>query len=232
MPTLTLDCCSTGRFALTGQVQAGVDVTHFSNGNTVYPNAGVNETGLRVGVVRTFGTPQKEFSTAPAFQRSLGFDLVLYGATRKKGYFSPDGKGTLVPGVFAVAGINVAPMYAFNKYFRAGLSIGAQYDESANIADHWVEGTEGDDIKFYRPSFRESCSVGLSLRGELVMPVFSVNVGIGRNILYEGVDTNVFYQILALKAHVSRRCFLHVGYQLSRFRNPNNLMLGLGYKFN
>ena len=63
------------------------------------------------------------------------------------------------------------------------------------------------------------------------MPIFSVNLGVGHNVLYKGEDTSKLYQILALKAFVSRRLFLHVGYQLSNFKDPNNLMLGLGYRF-
>ena len=80
------------------------------------------------------------------------------------------------------------------------------------------------DLKFHRPPFREQFSVGLSLRAELVMPVFSINVGVGRNLIYSGDDTKGFYQVLA-------HLFLHVGYQLSKFKDPNNLMLGLGYRF-
>ena len=74
-------------------------------------------------------------------------------------------------------------------------------------------------------------AAGLSLRAELNMPIFSVNVGIGRNLIQQGEDTRGFYQILALKAFVTHRLFLHVGYQLHDFKDPNNLMLGLGWRF-
>ena len=86
-------------------------------------------------------------------------------------------------------------------------------------------------MKFYRPPFREQFAIGFSLRAELNMPIFSVNVGIGRNVVCKGIDTEVFYQVLALKTFITRRLFLHVGYQLSDFKNPNNLMLGLGWRF-
>ena len=87
------------------------------------------------------------------------------------------------------------------------------------------------DLKFHRPPFRKQFAMGLSLRAELVMPVFSINVGVGRNLIYSGGDMKGFYQILALKTYVTRHLFLHVGYQLSKFKDPNNLMLGLGYRF-
>lgn len=156
--------------------------------------------------------------------------MLVYGATRKRG-FVKEGIPTLVPGSFGIVGLNFAPMYNFNNYFRAGLSVDAQFDESANIKDYKLVGTYGDDIKFHRPPFREQFAVGLSLRAELVMPIFSINVGIGRNMIYSGDDTEGFYQILALKTYVTRHLFLHVGYQLSKFKDPNNLMLGIGYRF-
>ena len=75
------------------------------------------------------------------------------------------------------------------------------------------------------------CNAGLSLRAELTLPIFSINVGLGRNIIANGPDTRIFYQTLALKAHVWRNAFIQVGYQLSEFHLPNNLMFGLGYTF-
>lgn len=64
------------------------------------------------------------------------------------------------------------------------------------------------------------------------MPIFSINIGIGRNVVCRGEDTDVFYQMLILKARFTRNAFLHVGYRLSRFRDPSHLMLGIGYSFN
>ena len=225
-------------------LKAGVDVTHYSNGNTRYPNAGVNTVGATVALTRYFGaTSGKEVSGAPFslltdvprdFRSRMSYDLVLYGATRKKAVYPANADPVLVSGSFGIAGLNFTPMYSFSRYFRAGVSLDAQYDESANIGDHIVDGLvypDADNIRFHRPPFREQFSVGLSVRAEVVMPIFSINLGIGRNILCKGPDTDAFYQILALKTHLTRRLFLHVGYQLSRFKDPNNLMLGLGWRF-
>ena len=63
------------------------------------------------------------------------------------------------------------------------------------------------------------------------MPVFSVNVGVGYNCYRHGDDAKGLYQVLALKAFFTRSIFLHVGYQLQDFHDPNNLMLGIGYRF-
>lgn len=215
---------------------AGLNITHYSNGNTDYPNFGVNVIGGKIGIVRNFGNERnhllekagKRLSTP--FMPHLGCDIVLYGATRRKGINWPDAS-YLVPGSFGIAGMNLNPMWSFNKYFRAGISADAQYDESANIKDHLAGNSSTGDVKFYRPPFREQFAVGLSVRAELTMPIFSVNMGIGRNIIYKGKDTDCYYQILALKTAISHNVFIHIGYQLNNFHNPNNLMVGLGYRF-
>ena len=225
-------------------LKAGVDVTHYSNGNTGYPNAGINTIGAAVGLTRYFGTAGQEEASAASstfsplgrtdFRRRMSYDLVLYGATRKKAVYPAQADPVLVPGSFGIAGLNFTPMYNFSRYFRAGVSLDAQYDESANIGRHIVDGPvypSEDNIRFHRPPFREQFAVGLSVRAEVVMPIFSINLGIGRNVLCQGPDTDAFYQILALKTSLTRRLFLHVGYQLSRFKDPNNLMLGLGWRF-
>ena len=226
-------------FAKDWRLYGGIGFTHFSNGNTGYPNAGVNSTGGRIGLSKDFHTRpgkkvevQSEYMKRSDFYRHMTYDLVLYGAARKRAINLPD-YPTIVPGVFAIAGLNFNPMYNFSRYLRAGLSADFQFDESANIEDHKVsDSMDEDKLKFYRPPFREQAALGISLRGELVMPFFSINLGIGRNIICKGKDTNCFYQTFALKADVYKDLFIHIGYQLFDFKNPNNLMLDIGYRFN
>ena len=83
------------------RLAAGVDLTHFSNGNTHYPNGGLNIIGGKVGIVRTFGdtdgasegiVPKRLF-----IKPHVSYDLVLYGATRKRG-FVKDNVPSLMPG--------------------------------------------------------------------------------------------------------------------------------------
>lgn len=160
-------------------LRAGIAATHFSNGNTGYPNAGVNTVGASVGITRYFGGSEKTECACtfrrPAFKPYLSYDLIVYGSTRKKGVFLEDGTPILVPGSFGILGLNFTPMYNFSRYFRAGVSLDAQYDESANISRHIANSVttpDAETIKFYRPPFREQFAVGLSLRAEIVMPIF------------------------------------------------------------
>lgn len=72
-------------------LRAGIAATHFSNGNTGYPNAGVNTVGASVGITRYFGGSEKTECACtfrrPAFKPYLSYDLIVYGSTRKRGCF-------------------------------------------------------------------------------------------------------------------------------------------------
>ncbi|MDD4588966.1 MAG: acyloxyacyl hydrolase [Parabacteroides sp.] len=217
------------------KLAAGVTATHYSNGNTHYPNGGLNTTGMRIGVTRLFDarynkiSMQHETMRIPLVKPHLSYDIIIYGATRSKGIVD---EHYIVPSSFGIVGFNINPLYRFNKYLKAGLSLDGQYDESAHIENHIAGKNENGDMRFYRPPFIERIEAGLSLRGEFVMPIFSINIGIGHNILYKGSGYGGFYQVVALKTSITRNLFLHVGYQLSKFHDPKNLMLGFGYRLN
>ncbi len=211
---------------------AGLDLTHFSNGNTSFPNPGVNLAGVRIGVSRSFGREDKRRQSEPdtiAPERKLGYDVTLYGAWRKRVYRGGD-TPVLLNGTFGVCGIDFSPMWRVSQTFRAGFSADFQWDESTDLKRNHISGTTSDDILFHRPSFLRQVCAGLSGRAELVMPIFSVNVGIGYNIIGPE-ETRATYQLANLKVRVGGGFFLNIGYQLLNFRKQNNLMLGLGYSF-
>lgn len=221
-------------------VSAGLDLAHFSNGNTSYPNAGVNTVGGRLGVVRAFGAEKSQPSeqrqandysnlASLKFSERMSYDILIYGAGRTKGLIWNDAP-YIAKGTFGIIGMNFSPLYRANKFLRAGASLDIQYDESANVVDHVAGTGEDGNIRFYRPPLREQLGMGLSLRGEFVMPVFSVNIGFGRNIIYNGDELKGFYQTLALKTDLYKGLYLHIGYKLHDFHDPNNLMLGLGWR--
>lgn len=212
-------------------IMAGIDLTHYSNGNTSFPNPGVNLVGLRVGVEADL-VNGREISNLPVpsegnLPRRPSIDLTLYGALRKRVYRGGD-TPVLLNGRFAVAGLDIAPMWRITKNFRTGPSLDLQWDESTDLKRHHVSGTVADDILFTRPPFLRQVCVGLSGRAELVMPLFSVNVGMGYNV-FGPEETRATYQLANLKVRLTDAFYLNVGYQLLNFQKQNNLMLGLGY---
>lgn len=215
-------------------LNAGITLTHFSNGNTRFPNAGINMMGMKVGLVYNFNRKdvlmlrplQREY--IPEFPRHMSYDLVLFGSWRRKGYFAGD---SFVPSPMAykVLGANFASMYNVSYKFRVGAALDWVYDASANVFTLKLPGSTED---FVKPPFNAQIALGISGRLEYVMPYFTVGIGVGANVLHRGGDLKATYQMLILKVAVTRSTFLHVGYNLKEFRDPNFLMLGIGFRFN
>ena len=192
----------------------------------VYTLNPIEESHHEIGTARSLPANQLYLSS---FWQRVSYDVILYGATRAQGVMLGD-EAHIFPGHFGILGFNLNPMYKFNRFLKAGISLDGQYDESANIySDEIIQ--VGEEPRFYRPPLHEQIGIGLSARGEFTMPFFSINIGVGHNLFYNKGDLKGLYQILALKVSVTRNLFLHVGYQLHKFHNPNNLMLGVGYRF-
>ncbi len=213
----------------------GVSLTHFSNGNTKLPNAGMNNVGVNMGFVYNF-KKKDNFSQVsryhyaiPEFPRHVSYDLVLFGSWRRKGVAFEDYQ-VASPDAYTVLGFNFAPMYNFGYKLRAGVSADGVYDGSANVyTGDYIVGTEQP---FYKPALSKQLALGVSGRGEYVMPYFTVGLGLGVNVLHGGGDLNAFYQVLSLKIEATQNSFIHIGYNLKDFHDPNFLMLGFGFRFN
>jgi hypothetical protein len=212
----------------------GVSLTHFSNGNTSFPNAGLNTIGFKTGLIYHFQRknrfiPASTFrAPVPEFPRHLSYDLVLFGSWRRKGVAVGEDHFAL-PNTYTVVGFNFAAMYNLGYRFRTGVSLDGFHDGSANIyAKDYITGVVPE---FFKPPLDKQIALGLSGRTEYVMPYFSVNLGLGVNVLHRGKDLKPFYQILALKIEMTRNLFIHIGYSLQNFNTPNFLMLGIGYRF-
>ena len=211
----------------------GGDLTHFSNGNTKFPNAGLNMAGAKVGLLYNLNSDSEpikaSISAIPPFPKHVSYDMVFFGAWRSKGVDFYD-KKVLSPNTYPVVGAYFAPMYNFGYRFRAGISVDGIYDGSANVyTEDYIVGTEQP---FYKPPVEEQLAVGFSARGEYVMPLFSIGVGIGANAFHRGGDFKGTYQTFALKIGVTPSSFLHIGYNLKNFKEPNFLMLGFGFRLN
>lgn len=216
-------------------VATGVTLSHFSNGNTRYPNAGLNTFGLKSGLIYYFN---RENGSLPAsrlcssiaeFPRHVSYDLVLFGSWRRKGIMLGENMIALSD-VYRVFGFSFAPMYNWGYRFRTGVSLDGFYDGSTNI--YTVDYIAGTVPHFFKPPLYKQLSAGISGRVEYVMPYFSVNLGMGINVLHNESDLKRLYQVLALKIEVTRNSFIHIGYSLQQFKTPNFLMLGLGLRFN
>ncbi len=226
-------------YALSGSLHlsGGIDLSHYSNGNTSWPNPGVNTAGISIGLTYIPGVstlkPASPFVTDDNFKQGISYDITAYGAWRKAyfpaddGSFTEDGEKALLPGHFGVAGLTFAPMWDLHPVFRTGVSADIQWSENTGLTKYHVPDTYGEDAKFYRPPFYRQLAVGLSARAELVMPIFSLNAGIGYGFVGPA-ETRKLYQTVNLKTYLSGPVYLNIGYRLIEFHSPSNLMLGVG----
>ena len=207
-------------------LNAGISLSHFSNGNTTYPNLGLNTGGIRLGMAYYINRQQP--SATPAVKekapscRGLYTDVILYGAW-KQGVGHQGDEYYLLPGRYGVMGFNLNPMYRLNPWLSMGASMDGVYDKSAS--------RENDDSYEVNHTFGRQVALGLSARSEFAMPYFSINFGVGTYVLGNRNNFRGVYEVLALKVHISQRAMLHIGYSLVDFKTPNNLMLGFGWRF-
>lgn len=220
-------------------LSAGIDLAHYSNGNTRWPNAGTNTAAVRLGISRYIGSSsrQPELSASDTIPLSAltrrqrwGLDILAYGAWRKKCFHDIEDRPLPFPGCFGVAGINLSPSYRLSRRFSAGPSVDLVFDESAMPQSHIIDTAPGDQPYYIRPSFFRQTAVGISAQAEYSMPVFSLHVGLGYNALAGCAELRYFYQTLALRTYITSRLWVNVGYSLRNFAHPRHLMLGIGIR--
>ena len=217
-------------------LQMGPEYTHYSNGDTVFPNGGANTVNFRIGARRFFGRVSAKavrpsvFSSADEelpFARRVTYDLTAFGAWRADRMIIGS-RLHIINEAFLTAGLQFNPLYHFNGYLSAGPSLDLLYDRSANLN---ASVDEEHVLTYSSPAFINQCAAGISVRGELKMPIFAVNIGIGYNFSRRGSDLRGIYGIFALKAFVTDSIFLNIGYRLSTVLYSHNLMFGLGWRF-
>lgn len=215
------------------------DFTHFSNGDTHFSNAGSNMFGMRLGATYLFDSEHVKASArrfiepstslaGKSFAKHITYDIVLYGGWRSD-RFTEGGTLYYVDKALPIGGINFQPTYHLNDYFGLGLSLDAQFDSSLNLYNG-VKDEAGETIAYSRPKLWEQTELGLSLRGEISAPIFTVGVGIGLNMHAVGYDYSRFYTTFSLKAHITRQLFLYVGYRFNSTQYTHNLMYGIGIR--
>ena len=222
------------------EIQAGPEYTHFSNGDTCYPNGGSNLIGFRFSISRIFGNEDtasigKEMFSGDdtikdaSFKDRISYDILLYGAWRS-GRIMDGYRLHLINKAFPLAGISFNPLYTLNGHFSIGPALDIQADRSTGLNSPVISEDTQTLASYSIPDLLEQTAVGLSVRGEMKMPFFSINIGAGYNIFKKGEDVKRFYTTYSLKTLITKRIYLNIGYRLSATQYTHNLMFGLGFK--
>lgn len=214
------------------------DFTHFSNGDTSFSNAGSNLFGLRLGATYHFNQSPERVTARRFIAKSeelgerakehMSYDIIAYGAWRADRFIDESGIH-VINKPLPIAGLQFQPAYHLNDYFALGASLDIQLDSSLNLYNG-IESDDGRTIAYSQPPLWQQIEAGLSLRGEIRAPIFSVGVGIGVNMIDSGYDTSLIYTTFSLKAHLTRRLMLYIGYRFNSRQYTHNLMYGLGVR--
>lgn len=216
----------------TWDLYLGPEFTHFSNGDTSFPNGGANTVGCRIGLTAKIN--EGEGISAPAkafisredgldekkFRDRITYDLTAFGAWRAariSGYRTFE----IINDAFPVAGICFNPLYRLNRYFSTGPSADMTYSASS--------GLDIENGKTVTPKVTEQLSCGISARAELSMPFFSVNIGAGYGFS-SGQSMRGFYTTYTLKGFLTSKIYINIGYRLSGRQYCHNLMMGIGVR--
>ena len=215
------------------------DYTHFSNGDTAFSNAGSNMFGIRIGATRLFHTERvkanaKRFISPSAtlqgksFGKHITYDIIAYGGWRADRFFE-GGELHIINDALPLGGINFQPTYHLNDYFGIGASLDIQADSSLNLYNA-VTDEQGNLISYSRPALWQQMEAGISLRGEISAPIFTVGIGFGINMLDTGYDASLLYTTFSLKAHITRTLLLYIGYRFNSTQYTHNIMYGIGIR--
>lgn len=216
------------------------DYTHFSDGDTLFPNSGVDMFGLRIGATYLFDAEERrpsargylaasESLSAQRTAQRMTYDVILYGGWRADRFFD-DGEFCVINKPLPLGGAHFLPLYHLNDHFGIGASLDIQVDSSLNLYDA-TKNEEGEVISYARPSLWQQTEVGISLHGEIRAPIFAVGAGFGINLFRHGYDMSRFYTLFSLKTFITKHLFLYVGYRYNSTQYTHNMMYGLGIRF-
>ena len=221
-------------------LSAGPEFSHFSNGDTKYPNGGANLFNLKVGITghvlpqvkssdRTAINEYEEELSHESFRERMEYDLVLFGgwrAGKETGMMSQ-----VINEPFPFFGLNLMPQYRLSRHFSAGASLDLIADRSANLYDVVYDRDLKQVVSYSQPGINKQIAAGLSLRGDIRMPIFTIGGGVGAFILPAGNSLRGIYAVFSLKTFMTDSLFLNVSYRLSTKNYTHNMMYGMGVRF-
>jgi len=222
-------------------LRTGVSLTHFSNGALRTPNNGLNKLSAFVEMAYNINPIEEKkilnegVHTPPAFEKSRVHDLAFMFTTRTvKVDTVGNGLRSKYPKHrFKVAGVSYSYMFHNTRRFMWGPSIETVYDESVNAVFKGEEDPSTGRYTEYMKlgKFSDRFSVGLSLKGELTMPGYSIFANLGYDILHKDKIDQSFYQIYGLKVHLFKDLFATFGVRSTNLTRSRYLYLNIGYSF-
>ncbi|WP_163218965.1 acyloxyacyl hydrolase [Bacteroides sp. 224] len=223
-------------------LHTGLSINHYSNGALRTPNNGLNSLSAFVELAYNLHAKEetklmdKATFLPPKFNKRTAHDFAVMFTTRtiKLDELENDLMSKYPRKRFKVAGISYSYMLHNTRRFMWGPSIESVYDESAN-ASFWGEtdahtGKYSEYCKLGKPEDR--FSVGLSLKGEVTMPGYSIFANLGYDVLHPNKRDQRLYQIYGLKVYLVDNLFATFGVRSTNLTRSQYLYLNIGYTIN
>lgn len=221
-------------------LNVGISVNHVSNGATKMPNEGLNTFGAYIGVTYNFDRDRvlreyNPFITIPRFRRRFVSDVTVHGTKRQRSLPISVTKlsSTHIHHNFLVLGVNYALMHMPGYKYRYGVGLDGIYDESADFSARKIgETANGDeivDINYGKTGNR--FAVGLSLRGDMVLPKYSVSAQVGYNVVHNNKYDKRFYQTISVKIPFWKGLYGSFSVRSKNISKSQYLLFGMGYFF-
>jgi hypothetical protein len=227
-------------FGLSKELDLNVGLTfnHVSNGATRMPNSGINMLAGFVGLTYYFDRDRvmNEFNPslrAPVYkEKRLISDFSIHSTVRQR-KFSTEETGLsskYLDRKFFVLEASYALLHMPNYNYRYGAGFDIVYDESAGFTAKKVgEKPDGSDIA----EFRHGCSMGrlalgLSFRGEIVLPKYSVSGQLGYEVIKGNKQDSRLYQTFSVRVPLLKGLYGSFILRAQNFNKAQYMFLGIG----
>ena len=218
----------------------GASFNHFSNGASSLPNKGLNMISGFVELSYLFNREEeaidlKENFIPPPYEKHISHDIMVLISNRQARI---DTLGTGLSSKyfqrkFTVLGINYSYLFSNSYRYKWGPSLEATYDESSGIKC-WGE-LHPETKKYVDRTklghFSDRLSLGISLKGEIIMPYYSLFANFGYNVIHGNKEDKRLYQILGVKFYLKENFFGTFGIRAHNFGKAQFLYWNLGYTF-
>ncbi|WP_320168217.1 acyloxyacyl hydrolase [Mangrovibacterium marinum] len=213
------------------QLKTGLSFTHFSNGATKKPNAGINLVSPFVEVNYSLrDRPLLVREAQPAYNKQLELALQLGAGKKQEIYRSPDDDELKTVGNFSVINISAALLkqYSWKNKFGAGVDL--SYDTQGNVAINY----DSSGLPIVEKSDRMIDKMRLGIYGtyEFCVNRLSIASYLGVYALRESYDSEppLIYQKFGLKYHFRNDMYIGLLVRAHKFTVADVIEWNVGYR--
>ncbi len=217
----------------------GASLFHASNGSSVQPNSGINTANIYFELTHNFNRDQitnryNPNLAIPEYDTHYEHDIQFIMSSKNIEADIDEAPVGINTRQFNVFGLNYYSMRSTTYKYKYGLGVELLYDESSN-ATIYQKYNEIDKIYYevtdLAPTIKR-LSVGVTLRGEIALPLYSIFADVGYSVIQPNKDIKRFYQSVGVKVPLQQNLYGTFGIRATHFSRAQFLYWSIGYTFN